>query len=61
MSIAITNSLGHYGEDEFGIPTLFATQMHWFAQNVIQIIGEEFRQWILKKQLDAQRFKEKSN
>lgn len=60
MSIAITNSLGNYGEDEFGIPTLFATQMHWFAQNVIQIIGEEFRLWILKKQLDAQRFKDKS-
>ncbi len=37
----------------------FATQMHLFAQNVIQVIGHEYKQWITKKQLMAQQFKKK--
>ena len=61
MPKAILNSLDNYREDEYGIPTLFATQMHLFAQNVIQVIGDEYKQWIEKKQLMTQLFKQKSN
>ena len=61
MPTAILNSLDNYREDEYGIPTLFATQMHLFAQNVIQVIGDEYKQWIEKKQLITQLFKQKSN
>lgn len=57
---AISNSLRNYKEDEYGIPALFATQMHFFVQNVIQVIGHEYKQWIAKKQLIAQQFKKQS-
>lgn len=57
IPVAISNSLKNYKEDEYGIPALFATQMHIFVQNVIQVIGLEYKQWIVKKQLMAQQFK----
>lgn len=47
IPVAISNSLKNYKEDEYGIPTLFATQMHIFVQNVIQVIGHEYKQWIV--------------
>lgn len=61
IPVAISNSLKNYGEDEYGIPVLFATQMHFFVQNVIQVIGHEYKQWIARKQLMAQQFKKQSN
>lgn len=61
IPVAVSNSLENYEEDEYGIPTLFATQMHLFAQNVIQVIGHEYKQWITKKQLMAQQFKKEAN
>lgn len=57
IPVAISNSQKNYKEDEYGIPALFATQMHIFVQNVIQVIGHEYKQWIMEKQLIAQRFK----
>lgn len=57
IPVAISNSLKNYKEDEYGMPALFATQMHIFIQNVIQVIGHEYKQWIVKKQLIAQQFK----
>lgn len=57
IPVAISNSLKNYKEDEYGIPALFATKMHIFVQNVIQVIGHEYKQWIVKKQLMAQQFK----
>lgn len=60
IPVAISNSLKNYKEDEYGIPALFATQMHIFVQNVIQVIGHEYKQWIVKKQLMAQQFKKQS-
>jgi hypothetical protein len=35
--------------------------MHFFIQNVIQVIGHEYKQRIVKKQLMAQHFKKQSN
>lgn len=61
IPVAIPNSLKNYQEDEYGIPVLFSTQMHSFAQNVIQVIDHEYKLWIAKKQLMAQQFKKKSN
>jgi hypothetical protein len=45
LHIGIANSKANYAEDTNGIPVLLSTQMHRFAEDVIQSLGEEYAQW----------------
>jgi hypothetical protein len=45
LHIWIANSKANYAEDANGIPVLLSTQMHRFAEDVIQSLGEEYAQW----------------
>ena len=58
MPEAISNAAAHYAEDEYGVPTLFATQMHHFATDVLNVIGNEYRTWLERKQEQIRQFKE---
>lgn len=46
----IVHSRSHYSEDACGIPCLFSTQMHIFAEYVLHKLGDEFLRW---KQIKA--------
>ncbi len=58
MPEAISNAAAHYAEDKYGVPTLFATQMHHFATDVLNVIGNEYRTWLERKQELIRQFKE---
>lgn len=45
LHVGIANSKANYAEDANGIPVLLSTQMHRFAEDVIQSLGEEYAQW----------------
>jgi hypothetical protein len=45
LHVGIANSKDNYAEDANGIPVLLSTQMHRFAEDVIQSLGEEYVQW----------------
>ncbi len=59
MPEAISNAASHYAEDEYGVPVLFATQMHHFATDVLNAIGNEYRTWLERKQEQIRQFKER--
>jgi hypothetical protein len=45
LAIGIRNSKANYAEDVNGIPVLLSTQMHRFAEDVIQSLGDEYDRW----------------
>jgi hypothetical protein len=61
MPTASANSKIHYAEDEFGIPVLFATQMHFLADDVLSTLGTEYEEWKAKKLALIDRFKKEIN
>jgi len=46
----ITHSKEHYLQDEYGVPLLFSTQMHRFAEDVLAELGNEYDEWMKRKQ-----------
>lgn len=61
MPTASANSKIHYAEDEFGIPVLFATQMHFLADDVLSTLGTKYEEWKAKKLALIDRFKKGIN
>jgi hypothetical protein len=45
LRVGIENSKANYAEDACGIPQLLSTQMHRFAEDVIQSLGDEYTLW----------------
>ena len=48
MRTAIENSKSNYKEEE-GLPSLFSTQMHLLAEDILDTMGEEFDQMLERK------------
>ncbi len=46
----IAHSKEHFKIDENGIPCLLSTQMHVFAEGVLLRLGEEYAEWIKRKE-----------
>lgn len=55
----IVNSGQNYREDGNGIPELFSTQMHLFASDMINALGEDYDKWKREKQAAAASFMKK--
>lgn len=49
LSEGIAHAREHYTEDVHGIPELLSTQMFRFAEDVLQSLGDEYRQWLQQR------------
>lgn len=60
MQEGIAHSIGHYAEDNNAIPILFATQMHWMTQFLIDTMNRnrgEYDEFVRRKQQQRQEWR----
>ena len=53
---AIENSISNYSEMDNGLPSLFSTQMHNLAKDILSILDDDFAKMIIQRTSRAQQF-----
>lgn len=53
---AIHHSKSNYQEDDMHFPALLSTQMHFFAEEIMEVAGEEYNRWLEDKKKKAKAF-----
>ncbi|MFA6812671.1 MAG: RloB domain-containing protein [Bacteroidaceae bacterium] len=56
IQLAIQHSKNHYKEDSVHFPELYSTQMHQFAEEVLNVIEYEFKLWEKNKKDKIKQF-----